>query len=564
MERRVLLAVALSVLILLGWSLFVERMYGPPPPPPFATPSGPGQMQPSRAAEPGSPAAQEPVAPSAPAGLRSAPRPQADQPVPVGRDIVVETPLFRAVFTTAGGRLKSFRLRRYRTAVDPKSPPLELIPAGPPEALPLGVVFRAPDPDDPGRVRAVSDARSVFHAEPDHLEVEPGEEATLVLRGSLEGVGIVKTLRIHADRYILGGEVRIDSIPAGYSEFDVQWNLPKPSQQHANGGDVFESFIALQGRKLRRVSFSDLEQGEVLEAPVRWAGYTGKYFLAALVPSTEAVRLWRIERTNLLESMLLLPPATRTLSFEMYLGPKEIGVLREAGHDLHRAIDLGWFTFVALPLLRALQFSHVVTGNYGVDIILLTVLIKLLFYPLTKKSYESMRAMQQLQPQMQRIREEFKDDPQRMNKEVMELYRRHRVNPLGGCLPMLLQMPIFIGLYQALLNAVELRHAPFVWWINDLSAPDRLGSLHIPFVEPPGVPVLTILMGASMLVMQWMTPSSADPTQQRIMLLMPVVFTVMFVNFPSGLTLYWLVNNVLTIGQQYYLLRAQAKGSKQR
>jgi len=208
-----------------------------------------------------------------------------------------------------------------------------------------------------------------------------------------------------------------------------------------------------------------------------------------------------------------------------------------------------------LPLLKALEFSHRFTGNYGIDIILLTVVIKLLFTPLTNKSFKSMREMQKLQPQMAKLREKLKDKPEEMNREIMELYRRHKVNPLGGCLPMLLQIPVFIGLYTALQNAVELRHAPFMLWMNDLAAPDRLGSIQLPFVQHPGIPVLTLLMGVSMFVQQWMTPSTGDPAQQRVMMIMPVMFTVMFVNFPAGLVLYWLVNNVLTIAQQGYMTR---------
>jgi YidC/Oxa1 family membrane protein insertase len=169
-----------------------------------------------------------------------------------------------------------------------------------------------------------------------------------------------------------------------------------------------------------------------------------------------------------------------------------------------------------------------------------------------------MRAMQKLQPQMAKIREQLKDKPDEMNKEIMELYRRHKVNPLGGCLPMVLQIPVFVGLYNALMNAVELRHAPFALWIRDLSAPDRLGSIQLPFVEQPGIPVLTGLMGVSMFVQQLMTPvATADPVQQRVMLIMPVLFTFMFINFPSGLTLYWLVNNILTIAQQYTVNRPE-------
>jgi YidC/Oxa1 family membrane protein insertase len=231
-------------------------------------------------------------------------------------------------------------------------------------------------------------------------------------------------------------------------------------------------------------------------------------------------------------------------------------LLNEAGHSLRKALDLGMFTFVALPLLHFLRFLYDYIGNYGVCIIILTVLIKVLFFPLTKKSFESMKAMQKLQPEMQKLRERLQDKPEEMNREIMELYRRHKVNPLGGCLPMLLQLPVFIGLYSALQNAIELRHAPFVGWITDLSAPDRLGTLHLPFVEHPGVPVLTLVMGATMFIQQWMTPSAGDPAQQRMMMVMPLIFTFMFINFPAGLTLYWLVNNILTIAQQFTMMRA--------
>jgi YidC/Oxa1 family membrane protein insertase len=163
-----------------------------------------------------------------------------------------------------------------------------------------------------------------------------------------------------------------------------------------------------------------------------------------------------------------------------------------------------------------------------------------------------MREMQKLQPQMLKLREKHKDDQATLQKEMMELYRRHRVNPLSGCLPMLLQLPIFVGLYNALVHAIELRHAPFMLWINDLSAPDWL------MIGGIGIPVLTLLMGASMFVQQWLTPQQGDPMQQRMMMIMPLVFTFMFVNFPAGLVLYWLVNNVLSIGQQYLMLRTPA------
>ena len=203
-----------------------------------------------------------------------------------------------------------------------------------------------------------------------------------------------------------------------------------------------------------------------------------------------------------------------------------------------------------MPLLHALRFLNRVFGNYGIAIILLTTAVKILTIPLTQTSFKNMRAMQKLQPEMTKLREKFKDDPTAMQKEMMELYRRHRVNPLSGCLPMVLQIPIFIGLYNSLSGAIELRHAPFALWIRDLSSPDRL------MVAGVGIPVLTLLMGATMLIQQWLTPQQGDPTQQRVMMFMPLIFTFMFINLPSGLVLYWLVNNVLTIAQQYWMLRS--------
>jgi YidC/Oxa1 family membrane protein insertase len=162
-----------------------------------------------------------------------------------------------------------------------------------------------------------------------------------------------------------------------------------------------------------------------------------------------------------------------------------------------------------------------------------------------------MAQMRELQPQMERLREQYKDDREKLNKEMMELYRRYKINPLGGCLPMVVQMPVFVGLYQALSQAIELRQAPFFGWIQDLSQPDRLGTLDLWFIEPSGIPILTLLMGGTMLIQQAMTPMSGDPAQQKMMMFMPLIFTVMFVNFPAGLVLYWLVNNVLSIAQQY-------------
>jgi YidC/Oxa1 family membrane protein insertase len=245
------------------------------------------------------------------------------------------------------------------------------------------------------------------------------------------------------------------------------------------------------------------------------------------------------------------PGQSVTVTHRLFVGPKDIDVLKEQGNSLEQSLDLGWFTVIAKPLMYTLKFFYKYVGNYGIAIIIITVILKALFFPLTHKSYKSMKGMQKIQPEMTKLREKYKDDRDAMNKAVMELYREHKVNPMGGCLPMVVQIPVFFALYKSLMFSIELRHAPFLLWITDLAGPDNLFGqlLHIPFVIGP----LPILMGISMFVQQKMTPSQMDPMQQKMMLALPVVFTFMFLSFPSGLVLYWLVNNVLTIGQQMYI-----------
>jgi YidC/Oxa1 family membrane protein insertase len=241
----------------------------------------------------------------------------------------------------------------------------------------------------------------------------------------------------------------------------------------------------------------------------------------------------------------LEPGESISFDYVAYLGPKDYDLLKAAGHQFDAAIDLGFFSIIAQPLMIALKFFHGYLGNWGFAIILLTVCIKALFWPLTQKSYSSMKAMQKLQPKMAKLREKYANDKQRLNTEMMTLYKENRVNPFGGCLPILIQIPVFFALYQVLLRSIELRHAPFMWWITDLSAKD-------PYYVTP------LIMGVTMFLQQKMTPTTMDPMQARLMMMMPVVFTFLFLNFPSGLVIYWLVNNVLTIAQQYLINRKPA------
>jgi len=317
--------------------------------------------------------------------------------------------------------------------------------------------------------------------------------------------------------------------------------------------------VALVNRRLTTKALKDLAKAPIQVDGSAWAGFATQYFMAAAIPMSGASTATFTVSDGVPLVRVDAPIADGRASFEVYTGPKDRDVLTQANHDLDRALDFGTFWFVAVPLLRALRLIHKATGNYGVAIIVLTALVKVATAPLTRTTFRNMREMQKIQPQMAKLRERFKDDQVALQKEMMELYRRHRVNPLSGCLPMLLQFPIFIGLYNALSHAIELRHEPFALWINDLSSPDRLPVPWIPPSTPligGGIPVLTLLMGASMFVQQWLTPQQGDPTQQRMMMLTPLIFTFMFINFPAGLVLYWLVNNVLTIGQQYLMMRS--------
>ena len=547
-QRRVLLAIAVSlIIVVLYQELVVRRFY-------------PTQDQPTPVAEASPAAAPAPGEPPRKADAPAAPVVPAEAAAQA-RDVVVDTDLYRATFTTLGARLKGFELKHYRTTVAPDSPPLQLILFPTEGRLPLGVTLL-------GSGEPLNDAAVPYTVDQNGADLGADGTATLTFTGQLPGGATVrKRVTLHGHDYLWGLDLDVASVPAGYTQMSVAWD-EGIDPAGANAPEVvFDQLLVLENNKLQAHPFTKFEGATPIEnkGDIGWLGFSGRYFLAAMVPQSEQtndLRAWMRRQQETVEGQLIFPPTTFQASAEVYAGPKDINRLEAVGHGLRKAVDLGWFTFIALPMLQALRFLHRFTGNYGVAIIVLTMIIKGLFYPLTKKSFESMRAMQKLQPEMQKIRERLKDKPDEMNREVMELYRRHKVNPLGGCLPMVLQIPVFVGLYNALLNAVELRHAPFIGWITDLSAPDRLGTLQLPFVPHPGIPVLTLVMGVSMLVQQWMTPSAADPAQQRAMMIMPLVFTFMFVSFPAGLTLYWLVNNLLTIGQQYAMLRTNPDAAR--
>jgi len=560
-DRQIILAVALSALVVLGYQEYLRLYYPNLGKKPETTPAAvtPG-VERSPISQPPS-SLPPPVNPPVDAALKE-PRPAAPPP------ITVDAPLFHASISPLGGRLASLKLKRYRETVDPQSLPLDVVMLGSDRDLPLGTVLR-------GNGTAWSDENLVYQASTASVMLAPDQTADVVLRGSSpDGITVEKTFHFTGGSYAFGLALKAADEKGRFTEAGLRWTH-KPQLSTARYS--FHGPEALVGGKLLHFSESELTQGVIFPDPkpsgqppplVHWAGYADSYFLSAMMPrEDDAVRLWVKEENDEIFTEILVPLAAMAKEpypLQVFSGPKDLHELTKAGHHLQRAVDLGWFSFVAEPMLRLLKLFHSLTGNYGFDIILLTVLVKLVTVPLTHKSFKSMQEMQKLQPQMKKLQEKYADDRNALNKEVMELYRRHNVNPLGGCLPMVVQMPIFIGLYNALLSAVELRHASFMLWINDLSAPDRIPPIpHAPLAVIAGteirIPVLTLLMGVSMLIQQRMTPQTGDPTQQRMMMVMPLVFTVMFINFPSGLALYWLVNNVLTIAQQLLLQRSRSK-----
>jgi YidC/Oxa1 family membrane protein insertase len=540
---RALLAIILSMFILLGWQYFFVPAQEP-------APAEPQQSQAQPTAAPAT--TPETTTPAAPA---PAPPPAAINPE--ARDIVVETPLYKAVFFEQGGGLKHFILKKYRTAQSEDAPLMELVTSENPAELPMTFTL------DSGAAAELP----LFKAEQAAVSVTQGDQ-TLLMRADMgDGITIERKLTFHADNYLIGSVCTVsNSSPAAVQVTPALSMSNGPFQGGSSSGRLFSGPAVYMNRQLHEIKLKDLSSGPlVFQGEVSWAADMDSYFMLTLLPERSSQRTVTISqvgeehiRTVLAENKTeLASGASKVFEYEGYFGPKKLSYLKEVGYDLAETINFGWFDLIAKPMLLLLNFFHRIFGNYGIAIILVTCLVKGAFWPVTHKGMKSMRNMQKIQPKMAKLREKYKDDPTKMNQEMMALYKTYKVNPLGGCLPMLIQIPFFFALYKVLMAAIELRHAPFMLWINDLSAPDRLMiGIDIPYLH--GIPVLTLLMGITMFLQQKMTPTTADPQQAKIMQFMPIIFTVMFINFASGLVLYWFVSNLLSILQQQLINRQTA------
>ncbi|MBF0309427.1 MAG: membrane protein insertase YidC [Magnetococcales bacterium] len=545
MDRRLLLAISLSFALLLAYQVFMG-IYFPPAPPRAENPATTSQTQ--TPAQPATaPAAPEVTkSPSTSPGTISAPASGQITPSGGGETFSFGNELLSGSVSQEGARLVKTRFLRFHESIEAESHPVAFLNDAGAEPFVGETGYLAQDgikvPGRTTRWESVSDS-STPSGRILHLRWDNGQ-----------GQVFEKILSLEAKSYLLTVTDRVSN----------QGAAPAPLFHYAQflrvqpKGDANKQFYDFQGPMgFLNGTRIQHEYADVIakEPPVDksaegWVGFSDRYFLAALVPG-DAVTSKRFyfdydapsHRVGVVSPKLDVAAGGKQENVtRLFIGPKEIRTLESLNLHLERSIDYGWFHFLAVPLVDLMLFFNDFLGNYGLAIILLTFVIKLLFYPLANKSYRSMSAMKKLQPRMEELKRLYGDDKQRMNQEMMRLYQEEKVNPLGGCLPIIIQIPVFFALYKVLYLSVEMRHAPFFLWIHDLTAMD-------PFY------VLPLLMGVSMFIQTKLNPTPADPVQAKVMLFLPVIFTVMFLTFPSGLVLYWLVNNVLSIIQQSYIMK---------
>jgi YidC/Oxa1 family membrane protein insertase len=566
MDRNLVLAIVLSIVIIVGFQ-FLFQTFSPPPPKKLPT-----TTESTKQPVPGPPARQEAIEKERSAVKEASPtaRPEPRVPTPTAQigvaqaeevHVKVDSLKYEAILSSKGGRIVSFKLKDYTKSL--QGPELVNLfdPEGPDTAGP-SIMFTRRD-------ETFNDASLTFDHDSPTKSVtlnEAGAKKSITFKSTTSaGLTIAKTYTFRAENYDVGFSLKLTNASGEDTNYLITFPWRKVYQGEEGERFPWNSAEILLNGQLKDYYFKDIKGDEEPSGQVEWAGLGDVYFFKALVfgkkPASK-VTLFKPSKEGVAEVWVRYGavdlPQGRPVEMDMsiYLGPKEKNALQAAGDNLSLALFYSNYKILdivseyLITFLRFCNSGFAVAGikipgthNYGWDIILLTILIKILFIPLTHKSMKSMKRMQEIQPQIAKLKEKHKDDKAAINKATMELFREQKVNPLGGCWPMFLQLPVFVALYQALSYAIELRHASFLCMpsiylcINDLAAPD-------PYYVTP------ILMGGTMVLQQWMTPSGGDPTQKKMMLMMPVVFTYLFLSFPSGLVLYWLVSNVLSIGQQ--------------
>ena len=499
-------------------------------------------------------------APAAPAGVPTVPATGAIPLAPVavpqfvesGERIVVTTDLLKVEIDTLGGDLRRLDLLKHPVSADQPTKPFRLL-------------------DDQGKEVFITqsgliarDTQLPFHktrysAEAGRYELASGQDALTVRLNwsSPDGLRVAKIYTFHRNDYKV--DLRYEVTNASRKAREV-YLYNQFLRSHVDAGYGLTTLPTYTGgviytaeKKYEKIDFENMRSKQLArDAEGGWVAMLQHYFLGAWLPNaTDKLQFYSEAQPGntytigykTLVPAQVAPGEKANLSTSLYAGPKEHARLEKLSEGMTLTVDYGWLTVIAAPLFWLLAWLHKLVGNWGWAIVLLTVLIKLAFYPLSRASYRSMAHMRKMQPRMAALKERFGDDRQKLNQAMMELYKTEKINPLGGCLPILIQIPVFIALYWVLLESVELRQAPWVLWIKDLS------------VEDPYY-ILPVIMGASMLAQQWLNPQPLDPMQQKLMYALPVVFTGMFLFFPSGLVLYWVVQNLLSIAQQWQINRS--------
>ncbi|MDB5761737.1 MAG: yidC [Herminiimonas sp.] len=466
--------------------------------------------------------------------------------------ITITTDVVKADIDTAGGELKRLELLKHKDTVDPKKN-VVLFDVSPTRTyLGQSGLIGGPFPNH----------KSIFVAKPGPRSLDGGNQIQLVLESEQGGVKLTKTYTFRRGDYTIDIKHAVTNVGSAPITPSLYVQLVRDGSKPEGESRFYSTFtgpaVYTEAEHFQKLDFDKIEKGKethATKADNGWVALIQHYFVSAFVPPENAPREIFTKKvdTNLyavgsiLPMGTIAPGATAVMDTRLYSGPQESAVLEKVAPGLDLVKDYGWLTIVAKPIFWLMTQIHKVLGNWGWTIIVLTILIKLAFFPLSAASYRSMAKMKQVTPKMTSIRERFKGDQQKMNQAMMELYKTEKINPLGGCLPIVVQIPVFIALYWVLLASVEMRNAPWLGWIHDLASPD-------PFY------ILPVLMAVSMFVQTKLNPTPPDPMQAKVMMFMPIVFSVMFFFFPAGLVLYWVVNNLLSITQQWVITKKMEVG----
>ncbi|RZI46210.1 membrane protein insertase YidC [Candidatus Finniella inopinata] len=553
-NRNVVLAIGLSLAILFGFQYFYE---GSKPKPVIVVKDPTPQASATASSQ------------ATPDVLVPAQILTREQALAQHKRVLIKTPKLTGSINLVGARLDDLGLNLYRESADPKSPAITLLSPEQSKGayfVEFGWLGTAKFPD----------AKSIWTVQGQQSELTPTQPLTLTWKND-EGLKFERTISVD-ENYLFTVTDRVISNAAAGIQLKAFSQTTRVGKPVTSGYYILhEGAIGIINSKLNEVDYDKLIKEKAIQQTTTggWLGFTDKYWLVALIPNQKTVAHTTFsgqEKDALFQCRIeydgqtLKPGQTLEQTQYAFAGAKVLSLLDgyEAKLGFNRfdlAVDFGWFYFLTKPLFYVLEFFHQLLGNLGLAILFLTVLVKVLFFPLANKSFKSMARMKILGPKMELIKQRYANDKVRMNQELMDFYRREKVNPVSGCLPMLIQAPIFFCLYKVFFVTIEMRHAPFYGWIHDLSAPDPTSVFNlfglIPWTPPSMLMIglWPLLMGATMVLQQRLNPQPADPVQAKMMLLMPVMFTYLFASFPAGLVIYWAWSNLLTIAQQMFITR---------